>query len=363
MGVCVRRMRSTLAALVMSSSGGACTYDIPNVVDGPGSGAAVPSTASSSSLGDAGHAPAPGQGSVDAGMSGDASAGGTDTGADNAMASPDGGVCPGIFCPCNVDTDCTATEHVCAASTMVGPDVTQAAGGSSFCTQGCCTSADCPAGAVCFASGQGGQYCVRAQWLSRTTNAASAPGGSACSNDSDCRSGLCAGSQCADTCCSMASSAEECANGTTCVFGTFPGRDFDTHFAPHCGAGGGQYSAGADCSSNADCESNYCYPFSTPTYCVDPCRTPGDCGSHLACQLDWQTSDGVYAACFPFESGGEQGASCNTDDQCAGDYCVSGQCSGVCFTDADCTVPGWRCSPQLYAVGQNNSYPILLCGP
>lgn len=290
---------------------------------------------------------------------GDAPVVDTGGGGEDGSAPPDGG-CSGILCPCANGGDCPS--GVCAQSITVGAALFGAAGGNNFCTQGCCTSADCPAGTVCFASGQGGQYCVNPAWLGRSAPGANALGGATCSTGTDCRSGLCSGSRCADTCCSLASSSTECDDGAVCVFGTFPGQSsIDTHFAPSCSAGGpGTY--GADCSGNGDCQGGLCYQTNMGAYCTNPCRSQAECGDGSACQVDQEGND-VYAACFPWPATGGQGAACTSDEMCQGDWCgTSSQCTSICFTNADCTVVGWTCTPQPSTL-PTGDYLLLACGP
>jgi hypothetical protein len=273
--------------------------------------------------------------------------------------------CTGVLCPCDNASDCAT--RVCAQSITVGPTVYGAAGGTNFCSMGCCTSADCPAGTVCFASGQGGQYCVKPEWLGRSTpSAVAGGGGTACSTGADCRSGICAGSACADTCCSLAASSVECANGAACAFGAFPGKaGVDTHFAPLCATAtltSGSSGFGAACQNNAECQGGLCYQTGSGGNCTNPCRTQDECGAGNACQVDAQGND-LYAACFPWQPAGPQGSACTTDNDCRGDWCgTTNQCAGICFTDADCTVSGWHCIPQASSFPMGN-YLLLACGP
>jgi hypothetical protein len=106
--------------------------------------------------------------------------------------------------------------------------------------------------------------------------------------------------------------------------------------------------------------------------CTGPCRneSQSECPSGT-CEFNTQGND-VYAACFPLGGGqgmGDVGASCSADPQCLVNYCnmgtTSGQCSGACFTNADCTaVSGWHCTPQLLiSFSGVGNYNVLGCGP
>jgi hypothetical protein len=145
------------------------------------------------------------------------------------------------------------------------------------------------------------------------------------------------------------------------VFGPFPGAtSLDTHFAPNCGAGGGGGFL-SNCGSNGDCQGGLCYLNGGPGFCTNPCRTQDECGDGNACQVDEEGND-VYSACFPWQPNAGQGASCGDDNMCRGAWCDTGQCTNICFTDADCTVVGWRCIPQASSLPTGN-YLLLACGP
>ena len=325
----------------------ACTYDIPGLApDAGGDG----ETSTGEAGDDQGSESGMDSGSSSGGHPGDA--GPVDAGCTNG----------GSLCPCSGASDCATGTPICAEAVDVGADL----GHAGFCTKACCTSADCSAGAVCFASGQGGNYCVDPAWLGRSTPASSAIGGASCTAGSECRSGLCSASACADTCCSFAKSTAECASGSQCAFGFFQGSSsFDRHFAAICGPPGGAGTAGSPCSVSEECAGGLCYAGTGPSFCVQPCAAPSECGSGYACQLDIDGTD-LYTACFQFSGGSPQGSQCNSFQNCLGGLCNAGLCSNPCFSDAVCT-SGWRCQPELddsYPLGpQNQEYTVLACGP
>src|SRR5450432_1731613 len=72
--------------------------------------------------------------------------------------SGEGGTCSGVGCRCSGAADCA--NGFCAGELTVTHALFVAAGSANFCSQPCCSSADCPAATVCFASGAGGNYCV-----------------------------------------------------------------------------------------------------------------------------------------------------------------------------------------------------------
>jgi hypothetical protein len=314
-----------------------CTYDIPALETRDGSA----SDDGTAAFGD------------DAGI-GAAETSGVDAGAESIAP------CTGTLCECDNASSCAS--GVCAGQITMGATLFNAAGGMQFCTKPCCTSANCDNGTVCYGSGQGGNYCVDPKWLGRSAPGP-AQGGASCSSGSDCRSGLCTAAQtCADTCCSFPGTAE-CAPGSQCAFGSFPGAvSLDTHFTGRCGPPGGAGASGAPCSGNGDCAGGLCYQPGTGAYCTRPCGTSDECGGGSACLPDMQGSD-LYFACFPSGATGESGTSCSNNNQCRGDWCDSiSQCSNVCFTNSSCPV-GWRCLPVQAVVPGSGNYVILYCSP
>jgi len=277
-------------------------------------------------------APAPGDGAADSGT------------------SEGGGTCDGLLCSCTGAAQCTS--GICADETTVTAALYAQAGSANFCTQSCCSSADCGPSTVCFGTGAGGNYCVNPAWLSRSSTLGTFAGGTTCTGNGQCRSGLCAGGACIDTCCSTSQASTSCASGATCNLGTFPGvGSFDTHRTGFCNA------------STTACGFSPC----------TACRTSTDCSvidqvcSYSAAAVG---STDIVATCEPAASGvgtGAQGAACTSGSACASGYCdtsagTPGACSDVCFTDADCKA-GWRCRTELVSIQTGGgNYSVLRCG-
>jgi len=349
----------TVAAIVAPLAGASC-YTVPALQDG--------GTGTSSGRDADRDVSASGSGSSSGSGGSSGSSSGSGSGSDGGSGSSSGGAsCDGgVLCSCANASDCSSASSICATSSIVGVTLNNAVG--NFCTKECCASSDCPSGTVCYASGEGGQYCVDPTWLGRQKPAAppTLQGGSSCSTGSQCNSGLCVNGACADTCCSYASSS--CASpNASCIFGAFPGKQgIDTHFAPHCAALPGNTQTGNPCSSNSQCQGGLCYDFggSLGADCTQPCRTSPECGSGSVCAWDVQGSD-VYAACFPLGMYGNFGASCSNDNQCASLVCNTTNCTGPCFSDGDCSaVPNWRCTPSIVIDFMTaGMYSVLSCGP
>ncbi|HEX8793101.1 MAG TPA: hypothetical protein VF765_19285 [Polyangiaceae bacterium] len=351
----------TVAAIIAPLASVAC-YSVPDLEPSDGgveAGRDVTGHNPDSSSGSGGSSGST-SGSGSNSGSGSGGSSGSGSGSSSGAASCDGGV----LCACANAMDCGS--GICATSSMVGNTLNGAVG--NFCTRECCTSSDCPSGTVCFASGEGGQYCVDPTWLGRSKPNAppTRQGGSSCGTGSQCNSGLCVSGACADTCCSYASSSCTSPNAS-CVFGAFPGKQgIDTHFAPHCAPLPGNTSLGNPCSNNSDCQGGLCYDFggTIGSDCTQPCRTSPECGSDSVCSWDIQGSD-VYAACFPLGSLSNFGATCSMDTQCGSGVCNSTNCTGPCFANGDCSaVAGWRCSPGIVLNFMTaGMYPVLSCGP
>jgi hypothetical protein len=229
---------------------------------------------------------------------------------------------------------------------------------------------------VCFATAAGGNYCVLPQWIGRSGGLGTGAGGASCTNARDCRSGLCSGNTCADTCCSGQATGE-CASGSVCTFSAFPGSGIDVHYGAHCAAAGGTGTNGHSCSSNNSCESQICAADTMfgNNYCHGACRSATDCtgtcdGAPCACNyvLPNGTTD-LVAVCIGSSGNTPEGGTCNpTMDTCAAGFCDSNtnKCTSVCFTNADCTTAGWHCRPELVTIYVNGtpggSYSVLACG-
>jgi hypothetical protein len=261
--------------------------------------------------------------------------------------APDGGPCTGFGCSCSSSPSCAS--GICASLQEVTEPVFAKNG--AFCAKPCCTSWDCPDG-VCFATGEGGNYCVPPAWLPdrSTTGLGEGYGGATCTTNSDCRSGLCASGACADTCCSASAAdvGSECATGSSCRIGTFPGTGFDNHAAAYCTSGLGGCT-GSGCTA---------------------CRNSTECGTGKACyyQAPVLGSSNIVAACTAIEQQNSPvGTKCTGDFNCATNFCettYTNECSDVCFSDADCSaVPDWYCRPEQIMLITGGTDAVLVCGP
>jgi hypothetical protein len=330
---------------------------------------------------------------VDAGRT-DSGGIGSEGGVVPDAAPPDAGSpCSTTGCRCTTTPNCptiNGTGLSCVDRTAVTGDIWDVwvdsgigAGdgtGPGICVQPCCTSSDCwgdggvGGGFVCFGTGAGGNYCVPPEWLLDRSAIGTGGGGSACTDGTDCRSGLCNGGICADTCCSSHSQQFECATTSICRFNGFPGAGFDTHYTARCSptTGGGNQpppaAGGTTCTMNSDCRSNLCVTTGGSATCRDACRNSADCvlpttgmrSPTITCQYGQPPSSGtdIVASCGPVTNGGGVGG--GGGGGAANTGADGGP--GVCFAKADCLVTGASyCGPMPTRVGAT-TYSALTCG-
>jgi hypothetical protein len=297
----------------------------------------------------------------------------TSVGGDTVVPPPDSSDsgCTGALCACAGDSQCAS--GVCAGVLDVGIGLYDAAGKTDFCTTPCCTSADCAAGLVCYAtstSASEGSYCVAPQWLQRSTTLGTGMGGQSCTANTECRSGLCdpTSGTCADTCCSTKQSSTECAPGLSCGFGNFPGvAAFDKNFTPLCGSFGNTPNGG-NCNASSDCQGGLCTASGGPFgggSCQDPCRSSSDCaGQNYSCSIAHLQGSGVYGLCFPYQGGNADGTACHANADCQSNFCNGASiCSNICFANTDCPA-GLYCRPE-YVMSLSRgggAASVLSCG-
>jgi hypothetical protein len=261
---------------------------------------------------------------------------------------------------CRVDADCKS--RLCASSTVLTTVITASTG--PICTTPCCTSSECTSGFVCFNGGTGGGYCVPSMLAQRTPPATGGKlGGSACAGNSDCRSGLCAGTPnvCVDTCCVEGN----CFGSSTCRVATVsapaPAHDIWVCAPP---APGGSKLPGDSCVNSTDCLSQDCVGTSGGRICRPSCESTASC--HLV--TGFETGHCLYGPsgsdylkfCFAGTLGTDSpaGAACTDNSTCQSDYCDAElkKCANVCGRDADC-LSNESCRPS--ATGT----PFLRCVP
>jgi hypothetical protein len=343
---------------------------------------------------------------------------------------------------CLSDADCTAPGTVCDTDGLVDPD------GGGYCVDGCVTFYDCrqqgygcdagtgrcsprdygDIGADCSAGCRSG-FCLAAEgnlctgfcciqhdcpagWGCRPHDDGTGSGGTVdvcvpldpshgmrdyneiCLNGNDCRSGICAGSRCRETCCTdedcdqpfvslMYCGLSGMAGVTACYNEPTVGNN--PLGTPGCSTTGDPgdcrsnlcftyYISGAGCAGGADCppERPTCWDLDADgsndcvrDFCVDHCCSERDCpdyGSDRFACSKWLYGSSDFDICLLFEGTGtlQEGQACTSNAECRSMVCSESLhiCRARCCTDADCLSPLYpRC-----ALEQNHvfSTPRLL---
>jgi hypothetical protein len=235
---------------------------------------------------------------------------------------------------CASDQECES--KVCATPSMLGGAL---AGSKGVCSRPCCTSGPCSQGFVCYAPGTGGRYCLEPAKIGRAKVPGSGIAGAACTDGTDCRSGLCKDQKCLDTCCSDL----DCKNGTSCRIVDEGGKTF---FA--CAAPPGTDQRHDACDGPVECASNLCAFYVSAQHCVSPCcSSTADCGTvdgkKILCLNAKSPATnnfivGVCAGTTPINGTKSFGDTCAGNDECVTGLCdgPTARCSSLCCLDSDC---------------------------
>jgi hypothetical protein len=222
-----------------------------------------------------------------------------------------------------VGGDCT-TNLECASGHCYTRASLALMGTGSVCGVACCTDADCGSypGTQCWAPGSGARSCVPTAALANARN-----GIELCTVRNGCA-------------------------GRSCVAHTLGAPNGTTGAAWECATASAQ-----TCGFGTNCPSGICEPWTgLDAYCLYPCGSAADCSStRPACTYVGVSGGAFLTACAAF-TGGAQGASCQTDNDCRDFLCLGGTCADVCCSDATCGAgtcapvdhSGWemRCLPR-----------------
>ena len=161
----------------------------------------------------------------------------------------------------------------------------------------------------------------------------------------------------------------ECAGGTLCTFGNFPGTaTIDKNYSAYCGSGGSS-PGGSTCLMNSDCQSYLCATAGgSSSHCWNACRGSSDCTGNYYCNYvipTMTTPAPIVGACFPTQGNLSMGQTCDpANDMCKG-FCdpVTKMCTDVCFGNGDCAaMSSWYCRDETIPVQGGGSYSVLCCG-
>lgn len=274
----------------------------------------------------------------------------------------------GAFCARDEDCD---RDDLCLNPELFG------GAGESVCARPCCSSSDCDpqGGFVCWSSKiGGGNFCRAATSVGREPPGSGLTG-TACSANTECRSGVCDPSgECVDTCCSDATCSLS-ASGAQCR--VWPTALAEGGSVWTCGAPPGTKKVYEVCAGDDDCASGLCEPLGDlGSRCVAPCCASPECGSvdingsfyPVAC-TDITHYEAIVRACAKLLEPGAvkaTGASCVMNDECRGGKCIpigegddkTYHCSDTCCSDASCGSVALACTP--YPLGASQA---LRCEP
>ncbi len=319
---------------------------------------------------------------------------------DGLMDPEGGGYCTtgcDTFYDCPIGYDCDPATHACTVRDYgdIGQDC--AAGCHSgfclvdegnVCTGFCCIQHDCPPGWGCRThdDGTGGDrtldVCVP---LPMTQGEGRYSDG--CNFDEDCRSDICTGAECLETCCTDGDCDQPFVSNVYCS----PGSSIQRSNCTPKDSGDDPVGTLGCTTGTADCSSALCLtlfyadigctnddgcPTLRPTcydlaygnlssnecvhdHCSGHCCSADDCpdaaGYRYACGKAVLPSGGDYNLCMLHESAGTKGEAeaCASDDECRSGFCsdTANVCRRRCCTDADCTsAPNLRCGLEQAVV-------------
>ncbi|MGM0555835.1 MAG: hypothetical protein ACQEVA_05610 [Myxococcota bacterium] len=294
---------------------------------------------------------------------------------------------------CSTDDPAGTGSGGDAGGTDGGSDtITDDAGGDTD-GDSCSSNADCPDPQVCQLDTATGELSCQDPGGGET--------GDSCTTGADCASGVCLNGACADTCASdgdcpsgyacetqsvplddggtadvdvcietdrPCASDEDCTDPQICTVDR-SGSSTDLT----CGApiGGGQL--GDSCTADADCASNLCVEDQCSAPCertidcndgdgfkcepteidlgaggteeqnicrpkaANECSSDSDCSGSDRCVAEKTATQIEFTCGAPNQGGGETGADCAADDECAQNLCMNAKCAGPCASEGDCS--------------------------
>ena len=209
----------------------------------------------------------------------------------------------------------------------------------------CASNADCP---LVVGDGANGEYYVgqlacdgqgRCGGISNALPEPTQELGESCVGDGDCKDQMTcypigAGRRvCASEC---TTNPDSCPNGYDCTpYSNQPSLGL-------CFAGQAQGTApnGASCSSSNECASRLCAPDSGGPVCREPCHSSGECAASETCQAIPGAGLGACVAGQTTPTVKDNGAACESSDQCKSGLCAGSGfnyvCSQPCSSGAPC---------------------------
>ncbi|HJL17731.1 MAG TPA: MopE-related protein [Sandaracinaceae bacterium LLY-WYZ-13_1] len=215
---------------------------------------------------------------------------------------------------CDRDVQC-ASNH-CFSTAALELSDSDTSGATNVCSLPCCSDADCPADAVCWAPGTGARACVLRSLLGMGSEGV--PAAQACANDSQCTGDIC---------------------GLVETSGYRDPEIFMTACRGSAGSGG-RYQG---CSRGGQCESGMCIETRFGGVCTTACGSADDCGDTVgatpACTYRYAsgTSDADWVqVCDLTLFRSDDGEGCDNNRDCIDSACIDGRCARTCCRSDQC---------------------------
>jgi len=218
----------------------------------------------------------------------------------------------------------------CSSQVCALPEVIGLATAGRVCVEPCCSDNDCRLGEFCWDAGTGTRSCIPVDFepsLHGRPSLGSRTAGQSCSNDGECRSGLCQSGTCIGPC----RRPSDCPSDTGCALVVREDGAAVTACRP------GIQPAGGFCSSDGQCAFGNCQ-------CVF--GVCGTCSEDQACAVDGDCGGG---GCSYFLVGDDRDAfaACNFDGSPTGACCTSEQCGD-----------GNVCRPSMVSQADGRFWPM-----
>lgn len=215
----------------------------------------------------------------------------------------------------------------------------------SVCLSPCRSSANCPADWSC-TEVTSAWFCVSESLLTQVLGMSIDVGhgeyGDYCSGQAVynpyCHSMICNQNQGICT--------SDCSTDSDCGYASICSVNYETGIMrAYCFLDPGLGALGSYCEGDNWCAFNVCLGVDAYSgFCSSGCCSSADCPSGWACgriQSGYPNAPGFAKGCFPADWPGQAlaGAGCGRDGDCKSNLCISGVCSDLCCTDADCPTP------------------------
>jgi MYXO-CTERM domain-containing protein len=258
---------------------------------------------------------------------------------------------------CTSDAQCAATERcntstgACEPRPMVGRELGEECGAASECRSGLCFGGRCSQSCdwLVPTSCPSGFYCSGEATGSCTAAGVCVPGspgsgalGDPCTAATDCASAYCASGRCTQPC--IPGGAAGCPEGYACQVGSAPG----------CGSCQRSGTLGDPCEMDVDCTSRLCATIGDESFCTQVCEGMGSCPEGFECE----SAGAGISVCVPIS--GTLGTPCSANENCLSGLCATegsdrSYCTRLCDSSQPC--------PEGFACIVTSDPSVRVCRP